>query len=190
MGGTGKSRVLYAVTKFFEYQNQSYPFIVVAPTGTAAALLSGSAYHSAFGINDMSNESQAMPSITNDDFRFVSIITAKNAQKDEINRLGCQKFAEETGEKLTDFYSEDSLKSADKTKRTKKHLPNQKIKHIDIGLQKVLWNLPHSSSSRPVAGKLQLCIGMPIMIKSNVATELCKKLLWWAGKVALESTNS
>ena len=325
MGGTGKSRVLYAVTKFFEYRNESYRFMIVAPTGTAAALLSGSTYHSALGINDISNESQAakslaqvrtrlqgvdyifmdevsmlschdlykiscqlckvmnapsipfgglnilfagdfaqlpppmggeyvslysrvigqvatnkraqeealgralwhqvttvvilrqnmrqktqskeddkfrqvlenmrykdctladiqflrsritsqipgMPSITNEDFRLVSIITAKNAQKDEINKLGCQKFAEETGQKLTDFYSEDSLKSDDDKKRTKKCLPNKKIKHIDIGLQKVLWNLPHSSSSRPVPGKLSLCIGMPIMIKSNVATELC-----------------
>jgi len=36
-------------------------------------------------------------SITDPTFRFVSIITAKNAQKDEINKLGCQLFAQHTG---------------------------------------------------------------------------------------------
>ena len=37
----------------------------------------------------------------------------------------------------------------------------------------MLWNLSHSSADKPVAGKLSLCIGLPVMIKSNVATELC-----------------
>jgi hypothetical protein len=40
MGGTGKSQVLKAVSSFFENRNEAYRFIVVAPTGTAAALLS------------------------------------------------------------------------------------------------------------------------------------------------------
>src|ERR1700684_4549897 len=39
------------------------------------------------------------PSICDTKFRNVSIITAKNIHKDEINRIGCIKFAEETNQK-------------------------------------------------------------------------------------------
>ena len=59
MGGTRKSQVLKAVSNFFERRCEAYRFIIVAPTGTAAALLSGSTYHSVFGINDMSGDAQA-----------------------------------------------------------------------------------------------------------------------------------
>ena len=58
MGGTGKSHVLEAISSFFNIKKESYRFITVAPTGTAAALISGSTYHSVFGINEMSNEVQ------------------------------------------------------------------------------------------------------------------------------------
>ena len=53
------------------------------------------------------------PSITDPDFRSVSMITAKNAQKDEINRLGCQLFAQHTGQQLINFCSEDTLKPSE-----------------------------------------------------------------------------
>ncbi|KAF8713523.1 hypothetical protein AX14_012976 [Amanita brunnescens Koide BX004] len=304
MGGTGKTQVLKAVSYFFEKRNEAYRFMIVAPTGSAAALLSGSTYHSAFGINDMSGEAQATKAMTqvrtrlqgidyifldevsmlscydmykisaqlckvmnehtipfgglnmlfagdfaqlpppiggenvalysrivgkfgtkvkwqeealgralwhqvvtvvilwqnmrqkqqskNDDkmrkalenmryedctfediqflrtqitsqlpgkssvtdpeFRNVSIITAKNAQKDKINRLGCQRYAQETGQELVDFFSDDALRSADDNKR-----PNKSRKTAD----------------KPVPGKLSLCLGLPVMIKCNVATELC-----------------
>ena len=59
MGGIGKSQVLKAVSKFFESRNEAHRFIIVAPTGSAAALVSGSTYHSVFGINDMNNEANA-----------------------------------------------------------------------------------------------------------------------------------
>ena len=48
------------------------------------------------------------PSICDDNFQNVSKITAKNPHKDEINRLGAIQFSQETGQKLTNFYSEDS----------------------------------------------------------------------------------
>lgn len=51
MGGTGKSQVLKALSKFFERRNESHRFAIVAPTGNAASLLGGSTYHSFFGIN-------------------------------------------------------------------------------------------------------------------------------------------
>ena len=39
MAGTGKSQVLKALKSFFKKRNESHRFIVVAPTGSAAALL-------------------------------------------------------------------------------------------------------------------------------------------------------
>ena len=86
MGGTGKSRVLYAVAKFFEYRNESYRFMIVAPTGTAAALLSGSTYHSALGINDLSNESQAAKSLAQVRTRLQGV---DYIFMDEVSMLSC-----------------------------------------------------------------------------------------------------
>jgi hypothetical protein len=56
-----------------------------------------------------------------------------------------------------------------KIKRPKKVSAN-----IDISdnIQQTLWDSsPHSSEHFP--GKLSLCLGMPIMIRNNDATELC-----------------
>jgi len=49
MAGTGKSQVIKALMEFFKYRNESHRFVVLAPTGTAAALLRGSTYHSFLG---------------------------------------------------------------------------------------------------------------------------------------------
>jgi hypothetical protein len=54
IGGTGKSQVIKALSSFFTARNEAHRFIIVAPTGTAAALLGGSNYHSMFGINERS----------------------------------------------------------------------------------------------------------------------------------------
>ena len=55
MGGTGKSQVLKALMELFKRKNESHRFIIVAPTGSAAALLGGSTYHYMFGINDFTS---------------------------------------------------------------------------------------------------------------------------------------
>lgn len=52
MGGTGKSQVIKALMKSFDEHKENHRFLVVAPTGAAAALLNGSTYHSVLGIND------------------------------------------------------------------------------------------------------------------------------------------
>ena len=57
MGGTGKSRVLAALSDFFALQKEAHRFVIVAPTGSAA-LLGGSTYHLMFGINDFNSNSQ------------------------------------------------------------------------------------------------------------------------------------
>jgi len=49
MGGTGKSQVVKALMDFYKFRNESHRFVVLAPTGTAAALLHGSTYHSFLG---------------------------------------------------------------------------------------------------------------------------------------------
>ena len=41
------------------------------------------------------------------------------------------------------------------------------------GLQKILGEQPHASSDKHVPGKLTLCIGMPVMLRHNDATECC-----------------
>ena len=50
MGGTGKSQVIKSLMHFFKSRNESHRFVVLAPTGTAAALLQGSTYHSFLGV--------------------------------------------------------------------------------------------------------------------------------------------
>jgi hypothetical protein len=116
-------------------------------------------------------------SICQSQFKFASIITAKNVQRDEINRLGCIKFAQETGQELEHFFSDDAIKSVEDDTSLKKHKQGKRKKltptSITEDIQKLLWELSHSSADKHVAAKLSLCIGMPVIIKCNAATELC-----------------
>ncbi|KAJ2924557.1 hypothetical protein H1R20_g12532, partial [Candolleomyces eurysporus] len=50
MGGTGKSQVIKALVAYFDRRNEPYRFVLLAPTGTAAALIGGSTYHSFLGF--------------------------------------------------------------------------------------------------------------------------------------------
>jgi hypothetical protein len=61
-----------------------------------------------------------------------------------------------------------SSECIEKRRKAKKRLTKLSIAH-----QKILWDLPHSSADKPVPGKLSICMGLPIMIKCNIATELC-----------------
>ncbi|KAF9050084.1 hypothetical protein BJ165DRAFT_1414093 [Panaeolus papilionaceus] len=51
MAGTGKSCVIRALTSFFKQRNETYRFVLLGPTGTSAALIGGSTYHSFLSIN-------------------------------------------------------------------------------------------------------------------------------------------
>ena len=319
IGGTGKSQVIKALSYYFLLRKEAHRFIIVAPTGTAAALLCGSTYHSMFGINDrmslirkghikeklsgveyvffdevsmlsardmyrinaqlakvfdradipygglnmvfsgdfaqlppaiggehvslysrtigsistdlksqeeavgkalwhqvttvvilrqnMRQKKQSIedaklrtalenmrykactvedinflrtcissnlpdcPSICDRIFRDVSIITGTNLQKDEINRLGALRFAQETGQSLIEFFSDDSPRSnhTDSERTTGTKLVNE----ITDNMQNGFWSQPPSSTDKHIAGKLSLCIGLPVMIRYNYATELC-----------------
>jgi hypothetical protein len=332
MGGTGKTQVLKALVELFRLRNESHRFIIVAPTGSAAALLQGSTYHSMFGINSdekrtgtsaiqlaqvrerlegvqyifldevsmlscrdmylisarlarvmnsleapfgglnfifagdfaqlppvighehaslysrsvgkdptslrqqeaaigkalwhqvttvvilrqnmrqrtqspedakfrealsnmrfkactpadiaflrtrMSSEMPGRSSVNEKQFRNVSIITNLNSQKDEINRLGSQRFATETGQTLTHFYSIDTVPSneseEDKKKRNFTTGMKRSIKHNSIPdkIQQALWEQPTCANTKLIPGKLSICLGMPVMIRNNAATEMC-----------------
>ena len=121
------------------------------------------------------------PSINDTRFRNVSIITCLNSLKDEINRLGALRFAQESNQDLVDFFSIDTLLSEGVKDSRGKRRPirrkpltnlteHGKIKPI---IQNVLWQQPPCANTKLVPGKLSLCIGMPVMIRHNIATELC-----------------
>ncbi|KAF5348958.1 hypothetical protein D9758_014201 [Tetrapyrgos nigripes] len=87
MAGTGKSQVLKTLREFFKRRLQSQRMIVVAPTGTAAALLQGSTYHSVFGINSSEegefwkmSASQICSRLSGVDYVFL----------DEVSMLSCK----------------------------------------------------------------------------------------------------
>jgi hypothetical protein len=133
MGGTGKTQVLKVLTHFFAQRKEAHRFIVVAPTGTAAALLGGSTYHSMFGINDRSGQ--------------------------------------EMGQTLTRFFSDDPprmTQSDPDEARDVKH-----VAEITKEMMEGFWMQPPSSTDKHVAGKLSLCIGLPVMIRCNYAMEMC-----------------
>ena len=116
------------------------------------------------------------PAVTQVKFRNVSIITALNVHKDEINRLGSIRYAKETSQELVDFFSEDSVGTGTDEKGNKQR--QQKSKNncattLTSQLQEILWHQPPSSNDKCIPGKLSLCIGMPVIIRSNSATELC-----------------
>jgi hypothetical protein len=121
------------------------------------------------------------PSIIDTRFRDVSIITCLNSLKDEINRLGALRFAQETNQTLMDFFAIDTLPSEDvKDARGRKRRVRRKHRtdltengKIKPNVQKFLWEQPPCANSKLIAGKLSLCVGMPVMIRNNIATELC-----------------
>jgi len=109
-------------------------------------------------------------SICDDNFRNVSIITAKNIHKDEINKVGAIIFAQETGQTSTNFYSEDApdVNISENTSSGVLH-----IKELTDEIQTALWSQHSSSTDKNIPANLSLCIGLPVMIQYNLATELC-----------------
>jgi hypothetical protein len=116
------------------------------------------------------------PDLTAPQFRNVSIITALNSHKDRLNQLGCERFASETNQELTHFYSIDVMgnetdPAVQKSGRRNRRKSASQCK-IGPALENMLWNLRHAASDH-IPGKLSLCVGMPVMIRHNSATELC-----------------
>ncbi|KAJ7112238.1 hypothetical protein C8R44DRAFT_833169 [Mycena epipterygia] len=110
------------------------------------------------------------PRLTQPEFRNVSVITALNAHKDMLNEEGSRRYARDTGQVLTDFYSVDRLSLYTQAKKNRKRRSKAKdfspsSKGISQRMQEALC--------KHIAGKLSICVGTPIMIRNNDATELC-----------------
>lgn len=107
-------------------------------------------------------------------WKDVSVITALNVHKDQINVMNARRFAVERNTHLQYFYS------VDKQVRTPASvkLPNKSSSGDSRGVkltenvQRLLWT-SHPYSSDHIPGRLALCKGMPVMIRYNEATELC-----------------
>ncbi|KLO04884.1 hypothetical protein SCHPADRAFT_840048, partial [Schizopora paradoxa] len=85
MAGTGKSQVIRAVTEFFDSIGQSGQIILLAPTGSAAALIGGSTYHSYLGIMDKrQNTSQTTMAKLSQ-----KLVGVKYVFIDEISMISC-----------------------------------------------------------------------------------------------------
>ncbi|KAJ7029491.1 hypothetical protein C8F04DRAFT_962811 [Mycena alexandri] len=113
------------------------------------------------------------PKLNRNCIRNVSIITARNSQKDALNNMGAERFARDTNQELNHFCSIDRISSRSVDKSKWKSCLQSEIKKISLALQKRLWDAPPSTTNEYIPGKLSVCIGMPVMLRANDATELC-----------------
>ena len=91
------------------------------------------------------------PKISAKEFRNVAIICGRHTQKDQINSMGCERFADDTGQKLTDFYSIDKRgKGIDPANGDKKKRKTNSGKYSSNELrfedQCEIWKLRHGST--------------------------------------------
>jgi hypothetical protein len=86
MAGTGKSQVIKALMYFFKERNQSYRFMCMAPTGSAASLIGGSTYHSVLGINPYREKTDQLTSLN--DVRY-TLKYVDYIFMDEISMIDC-----------------------------------------------------------------------------------------------------
>ena len=127
----------------------------------------------AFLRTRVSSSVPGRPSICHKLFRDVSIITSTNLHKDEINRLGAARFAQETGQSLTDFFSDDSPRVTGTQADSEEGKGVKRVAELTSEMKDGLWSQPPSSTDKHIAGKLSLCIGLPVMIRYNFAMEMC-----------------
>ncbi|EJD54880.1 hypothetical protein AURDEDRAFT_133191 [Auricularia subglabra TFB-10046 SS5] len=123
-------------------------------------------------LNTMVVDAGATHSMLEDNnYRHVSVITGVNSHRDMINKLGCEKFSRDVGEPLHDFYSIDKIGEHEDEPYRKKQRGQKRWKtSISQKLRDLLWNASHYDSKN-VPGILRICLGMPVIIKKNVATE-------------------
>ena len=117
------------------------------------------------------------PKLNDEHVWNVSVITARNVQKDRIDNEGARRFAADHGTQLVHFYSSDRLAGANaprsrccKGQQNPNHFLESSSTSITKKDQEVLCECdPYSSDG--FASKISLCVGMPIMIRHNGATE-------------------
>ncbi|KAE9408392.1 hypothetical protein BT96DRAFT_1103390 [Gymnopus androsaceus JB14] len=99
-----------------------------------------------------------------ENMRYKACTVGENKYKDEINRLGCIRFASDTQQELTVFFSDDTISpKAEKKKDSKsKNSKTSTINTISKDLQEVLWDLPPCAHDLHAPPALSLCHGMPV----------------------------
>ncbi|KAH9920732.1 hypothetical protein B0H21DRAFT_701913 [Amylocystis lapponica] len=120
--------------------------------------------------------------LDSDNFRYVSIITGRNAHRDAINHFMVERFAKETGQDVHNFHSVDRWSSTGRGKSNSLRQdlrddvasiePVQTSNILHPELQNVVWKIPPALTDHHV-GVLALCRDMPVLLKHNEATELC-----------------
>ncbi|KAJ7143084.1 hypothetical protein C8R43DRAFT_892035, partial [Mycena crocata] len=113
------------------------------------------------------------PKIGSKRSRNVSIITGRNSHKDALNKMGAERFVKDSGQQLTDFCSIDRISARAVDKGKWKGCELSQIKKMSLQLQRKLWDSPPCTNNEFIPGKLSLCVGLPIMLRANEATELC-----------------
>ncbi|RDX51845.1 hypothetical protein OH76DRAFT_1324179, partial [Lentinus brumalis] len=113
-------------------------------------------------------------------FSEVPVITAFNAYRDAINAARVREYASSRNLSLSSFYSHDlwgknkdgaSIRKAQKAYEAVVD-PVRQSNAISTRIQEVLWAVPPALTEHH-AGVLHLCVGMPVLLKFNEATELC-----------------
>ncbi|KAI0640762.1 hypothetical protein C8Q79DRAFT_920776 [Trametes meyenii] len=113
-------------------------------------------------------------------FETVSIITARNAYRDGINATRATEFARSRGKELHRFHSVDRWATS-KDVGSLRHAqriydrtidPARTSNNLTPNLRMALWKIPPALTNHH-AGVLELCEGMPVLLKFNEATELC-----------------
>ncbi|KAJ7269092.1 hypothetical protein C8J57DRAFT_969882, partial [Mycena rebaudengoi] len=93
-------------------------------------------------------------------------------QKDVFNEMGAERFARDTNQVLTHFYSVDKISKKAVNRSRWKGCEQSYLRSIPDRIRASLWDATPTTSDQ-VPGKLSLCIGMPVMLRVNDTTELC-----------------
>ncbi|TFY56576.1 hypothetical protein EVG20_g8875, partial [Dentipellis fragilis] len=110
--------------------------------------------------------------ISKPEFRHSSIITAWNVQRDRLNELGSEQFAEDTRQKLQTFYAVDTLSSRQANQMTGQTTdPLRRSNYVPEDKAEKLLQI-RSGATGHIPGILKLCYGLPVLIKKNEAVEL------------------
>ncbi|EIN03418.1 hypothetical protein PUNSTDRAFT_36801, partial [Punctularia strigosozonata HHB-11173 SS5] len=120
------------------------------------------------------------PKLTDIKYRGVPIVTPRNAHRDKINEMGAIRFATDSNQELVTFRSRDKYArtqefiSVRKTQKAHNRAldPIRKSNTLSPDIQQMVWDLPPCATGQH-AGFLSICLGMPVMLKYNEATELC-----------------
>ncbi|KAJ7896824.1 hypothetical protein B0H13DRAFT_2234447 [Mycena leptocephala] len=107
------------------------------------------------------------------EIRNISIITARNSQKDALNKMGAEHFTKHSKQVLHNFYSINWMSAHTVDKLKWKTCLQSEIKKMSKSLQSILWDAAPSITNEFMPGKLPICMGMPVILRANDATELC-----------------